>query len=200
MLDSKIRGLWDTVMRPVGRALARTHLSPNAITLLGVAIQVGVAYLILEGRLVAAGLIAVAAALFDTFDGALAKASGQTSKFGAFLDSSTDRLADALYFAPIAWLYGVAPDIPAHDEPWVAAVALVVLVASFMVSYVKARAESLGFGCNVGIVERAERLILVIIALVFSDLLPALMVVLAIASVITVLQRMAHVYKQARAT
>lgn len=187
-------------MRPVGRALARTHLSPNAITSLGVAIQVGVAYLIVEGRLVAAGLIAIAAALFDTFDGALAKASGQTSKFGAFLDSSTDRLADALYFAPIAWLYGVDPDIPAHDEPWVAGVVLVVLVASFMVSYVKARAESLGFECNVGIVERAERLILVIIALVFSDLLPALMVVLAIASVITVVQRMAHVYKQARAT
>lgn len=200
MLDSKIRGLWDSAMRPVGRALARTHLSPNAITSLGVAIQVGVAYLIVEGRLVAAGLIAIAAALFDTFDGALAKASGQTSKFGAFLDSSTDRLADALYFAPIAWLYGVDPDIPAHDEPWVAGVVLVVLVASFMVSYVKARAESLGFECNVGIVERAERLILVIIALVFSDLLPALMVVLAIASVITVVQRMAHVYKQARAT
>ena len=200
MLDSKIRGLWDSAMRPVGRALARTHLSPNAITLLGVAIQVGVAYLIVEGRLVAAGLIAIAAALFDTFDGALAKASGRTSKFGAFLDSSTDRLADALYFAPIAWLYGVDPDTPAHDEPWVAGVALVALVASFMVSYVKARAESLGFDCRVGIVERAERLILVIIALVFSDLLPAIMVVLAIASVITVVQRMAHVYKQARAT
>jgi CDP-diacylglycerol--glycerol-3-phosphate 3-phosphatidyltransferase len=199
VLDSKIRGLWDTAMRPVGRALARTHLSPNAITLIGVAIQGWVAYLILEGSLVAAGLIAIAAALFDTFDGALAKASGQTSKFGAFLDSSTDRLADALYFAPIAWLYGVDPDIPAHDEPWVAGVALVVLVASFMVSYVKARAESLGFECNVGIVERAERLILVIIALVFSDLLPPIMVVLAIASAITVVQRMAHVYKQARA-
>src|SRR5687768_5522138 len=111
-------------MRPVARALPRTHLSLNAIMLLGVVILVGVAYLLLEGRLVAAGLIAIAAAWFDTFDGALAKASGRTSKFGAFLDSSTDRLADALYFAPIAWLYGVAPDIPAHDEPWVAAVAL----------------------------------------------------------------------------
>ena len=187
-------------MRPVGRALARTHLSPNAITLLGVAIQMGVAYLIVEGRLVAAGLTAIAAALFDTFDGALAKATGRTSKFGAFLDSSTDRLADALYLAPIAWLYGVDPDIAAHDEPWVAGVALVALVASFMVSYVKARAESLGFDCNVGIAERAERLILVIVALVFNDLLPAMMVVLAIASVITVVQRMAHVYKQARAT
>ena len=187
-------------MRPVGRTLARTHLSPNAITLLGVAIQVGVAYLILEGRLVAAGLLAIAAALFDTLDGAVAKASGQTSKFGAFLDSSTDRVADALYFAPIAWLYGVDPDIAAHDEPWVAGIALIALVGSFMVSYVKARAESLGFECNVGIAERAERLILVIVALVFSDVLPAIMVVLAIATVITVVQRMAYVYKQAHVT
>lgn len=197
MLDSKIRGWWDSFMRPVGRALARTPLSPNAVTLLGVGIQAVVAVLILQGRLVAAGLLLIVAALFDTFDGALAKAKGRISKFGAFLDSTTDRLADALCFGPIAWLYGVDPDIPAHDEPWVAAVALVALVASFMVSYVKARAESLGFECKVGLVERAERLIVVMFALVFSSILPALMVVLAIASVITVVQRIAHVHKQA---
>ena len=198
MLDTKLRGWWDKAMRPVGRALARTPLSPNAITLLGVAIQVGVAYLILEGRLVAAGLIAIAAAFFDTFDGALAKAKGRTSKFGAFLDSSTDRVADALYFGPIAWLYGVDPDIAARDEPWVAAVTLVAMVASFMVSYVKARAEALGFDCKVGLFERAERLALLVIALVFSGLLPTLMVVLAVGSVVTVFQRMFHVYGQAR--
>lgn len=198
MLDTKLRGWWDKAMRPVGRALARTPLSPNAITLLGVAIQVGVAYLILEGRLVAAGLIAIAAAFFDTFDGALAKAKGRTSKFGAFLDSSTDRVADALYFGPIAWLYGVDPDIAARDEPWVAAVTLVAMVASFMVSYVKARAEALGFDCKVGLFERAERLGLLVIALVFSDLLPVLMVVLAVGSTVTVFQRMFHVYGQAR--
>lgn len=197
MLDSKIRGWWDSFMRPVGRALARTPLSPNAVTLLGVGIQAGVAVLILQGRLVAAGLVLIVAAFFDTFDGALAKAKGRVSKFGAFLDSTTDRLADALSFGPIAWLYGVDPDIPARDEPWVAAVALVALVASFMVSYVKARAEALGFDCKVGIAERAERLILLMFALVFNSILPTLMVVLAIASVITVVQRIAHVHKQA---
>lgn len=197
MLDSKIRGWWDALMRPVGRALARTPLSPNAVTLLGVGIQLGVAVLILQGRLVAAGLITIVAAFFDTFDGALAKAKGRMTKFGAFLDSTTDRIADALCFGPIVWLYGVDPDIPARDEPWVAAVALVALVASFMVSYVKARAEALGFDCKVGIAERAERLILVIIALVFNSILPAVMVILAVASVITVVQRIAYVHKQA---
>ncbi|MCA1708837.1 MAG: CDP-alcohol phosphatidyltransferase family protein [Actinobacteria bacterium] len=196
MLDSKIRPLWDKVMRPVGRALGRTPLTPNSITLLGVVLQAGVAWLIIDGRLVAAGLAAIAAALLDVLDGALAKAKGLVTKFGAFLDSTTDRLSDALFFAPIAWLYGVSPDVPSHDQPWVAAVALVALVASFLVSYVKARAEAVGLDAKVGIAERAERVILVIVALVFNDLLAAIMVVLAVLSVVTVLQRVSHVYRQ----
>ena len=199
MLDSKIRGQWDRAMRPVGRVLARTPLSPNSVTLLGVMVQGVVAYLIVDGRLVVAGLVAIAAALMDVFDGALAKAQNRVSAFGGFLDSTTDRLSDALYLAPIAWLYGVSPDGPSHDEPWVAGVALVALVASFMVSYVKARAESLGFECRVGIAERAERIILLIIGLVFETILPAILVLLATLAVITVLQRMVHVRSQARA-
>lgn len=199
MLDSKIRPMWDKLMRPVGRTLGRTPLSPNAVTLIGVIIQGVVGWLIVDGRLVAAGFIAIVSALLDVFDGALAKAKNRVTKFGAFLDSTTDRLSDALLFAPIAWLYGVSPDGQAHDEPWVAAVALVALVASLLVSYVKARAEALGFEAKVGIAERAERVILVIVALVFNDLLPPIMVLLAALSVITVLQRIAHVYKQDRA-
>lgn len=199
MLDSKLRGLFDRVMRPIGRALGRTPLSPNAVTLLGVMVQGVVAYMIVEGRLLTAGLVAVFAALFDAFDGALAKARGLTTKFGAFLDSTTDRLSDALLFAPIAWLYGVAPVRPEHDQPWVAAVALVALVASFLVSYVKARAEGLGIDCKVGIAERAERLLIVVLALIFSDLLPAALVLLAVLAVVTVFQRVAHVYRRASA-
>jgi CDP-diacylglycerol--glycerol-3-phosphate 3-phosphatidyltransferase len=196
VLDSKLRPLWDKVMRPVGRALARTPLTPNSVTLLGVVIQGVVAWLIIDGQLVTAGVVAVFSAILDVLDGALAKAKGLVTRFGAFLDSTTDRLSDALFFAPIAWLYGVSPDTPAHDEPWVAATALVALIASFMVSYVKARAEGLGLEAKVGIAERAERVALVVIALWFNDLLPAILVVLAALSVITVIQRMAHVYKQ----
>ncbi|HWC13053.1 MAG TPA: CDP-alcohol phosphatidyltransferase family protein [Actinomycetota bacterium] len=199
MLDSKIRGLWDQVMRPVGRALGRTPLTPNAVTVLGVLIQIAVAALIVQGRLTTAGFVAVAAALFDALDGALAKARGSASKFGAFLDSTTDRLSDALLFAPIAWLYGVDPVAPEHDQPWVAAVALVALISSFLVSYVKARAEGIGIECKVGIAERAERLILLILALVFNDLLPPVLVLLALLSVITVVQRVVYVYQRARA-
>ena len=184
-------------MRPVGRWLARTPLTPDSVTLLGVLIQVGVAVLILQGRLLVAGLVSIVAALADAFDGALAKAQGKTSRFGALLDSTTDRLADALFFVPIAWLYGVAPDVPSRESHLVAGLALAALVASFLVSYVKGRAEALGFDCNVGIAERAERLIIVILALIFDFVLVGV-ALLAALSTITVLQRLIYVRRQAR--
>jgi CDP-diacylglycerol--glycerol-3-phosphate 3-phosphatidyltransferase len=184
-------------MRPVGRALARGHIHPNAVTAAGVALQVVAALLILDGRILVAGLVGGLAGFFDAFDGAVAKARGMTTKFGALLDSTTDRLSDALVFLPIAWLYGVSPDIAERNEDWVAALALVTLVASFLVSYVKARAEGLGFECNVGIAERAERLIIVNLALIL-DLIPPMLVVLSALSLVTLVQRMAHVGAQAR--
>jgi CDP-diacylglycerol---glycerol-3-phosphate 3-phosphatidyltransferase len=185
-------------MRPVGSSLARWGITPDAMTYAGLIIQFGVAALIVQGRLLLAGLIAIVAAFSDVFDGAIAKARGVPSTFGAFLDSTTDRLSDALYLAPIAWLYGVEPDIATHDEPWVAAAAMAALVFGFLVSYTKARAESLGYDCNVGIMERAERLILVIAALIL-DLVPPAMLILAALSLVTFMQRMVHVRLQAAA-
>jgi CDP-diacylglycerol--glycerol-3-phosphate 3-phosphatidyltransferase len=197
VLNQKIRGQWDRLMRPIGRAIGGTGLSPDAVTGAGVLIQAVAAWLILDGRLLLAGLVSIAAALADVLDGAIAKAQGRAGRFGALLDSTTDRLADALFFLPIAWLYAVAPDSGAHDEQWVAVVALVALVAGFLVSYVKARAESLGFTCDVGIAERAERVIATIIALVF-DILPFVLPVLAVLSVVTAVQRVVHVRGQDR--
>jgi CDP-diacylglycerol--glycerol-3-phosphate 3-phosphatidyltransferase len=197
VINARVRAGWDRFMRPAGRGLARLGVTPDAITYFGVLLQCVVAALILQGRLLVAGLLAIVAAFSDAFDGAVAKARGTTGRFGAFLDSTTDRLSDALYFIPIAWLYGVDPDIAERDEPWVAAVALAALVLSFLVSYSKARAESLGFDCNVGIAERAERLILVIAGLILN-ILPPVLVVLAALAAITFLQRMWHVRAQAR--
>jgi CDP-diacylglycerol---glycerol-3-phosphate 3-phosphatidyltransferase len=199
VLNAKIRGMWDKGMRPVGGFVGRTGVTPNQITLLGVAVQGVASYLIVIDRLVGAGLVLIAAALLDTVDGAVAKARGLTSRFGAFLDSTMDRLSDALVFLPIAWLYLAEPTTERADQQWVAALALVTLVLSFLVSYAKARAEGLGFDCNVGLIERAERLIIMIVALVFSALLPAALVVLAIASLVTLGQRMVHVRRQASA-
>lgn len=197
VLNSRIRGAWDQFVRPVGRAIARSGVSPNAITVIGVVIQAVVAYLIVDGALVAAGLVAIAAGVADLLDGAVAKARGLESPFGALLDSATDRLSDALLFVPIAWLYGVDPDIVSHDQPWVAAVALTALVCSFLVSYVKARAEGLGFDCNVGFMERFERLAVMIAGMILG-FVPAAVVVLAVLTFATFVQRFVHVYAQAR--
>lgn len=195
MINAKVRAGWDRLMRPVGGLLARTPLSPNAITLLGIGLQVVVTWQIVTGHLLLAGLLGIVSGFADAFDGAVAKAKGATSAFGALLDSTTDRLADGLIFGALAWLYGVAPDIATHDRLWVAAVALGTLVASFLVSYVKSRAEALGFECNVGLVERAERLILINAALTL-DVVPAMLVVLLVLSVVTFLQRLLHVRNQ----
>jgi CDP-diacylglycerol--glycerol-3-phosphate 3-phosphatidyltransferase len=195
VINAKLRKGWDRLMQPVGRWLARTPLSPDVVTLFGVVLQGVVAYLIIGGHLLQAGLMGIVAGFADAFDGALAKAKGKTSKWGAFLDSTTDRLSDALVLAPIAWLYGVSPDIAAHDSETTALLALVALVASFLVSYTKARAESLGFKCDVGIAERAERLIVIIAALIL-DFVPIGVGVLAVLGTVTFLQRVIYVYGQ----
>lgn len=205
MLDQKIRGLWDQVMSPVGRGLARTGLSANAITAIGLLIQAYAGYLIVTGAFLSAGLVTIAAALADGLDGAVAKAKGTESKFGALWDSTADRIGEAFYYLPIAWVYGFYPFqisgyTVAHSaevfSTWVSALALVTLVAAFLVSYVRARAESLGFECKVGLAERAERMILLIFGLVF-DALPLVMIILSIVTVVTFLQRVIHVRKQA---
>ncbi len=198
VLNQRIRGAWDRFVRPVGRVVARAGLSANAITVLGVLIQAGAAYLIVEGRLLAAGIVSIAAGVADLLDGAVAKARGDATRWGALLDSTTDRFSDALFFVPVAWLYGVDPDVAAHDEPWVAGVALAALVFTFLVSYVKARAESLRFECNVGFAERFERLVLMIAGLVFG-IVPVMVVALLGVSAFTFVQRMLHVSGQARA-
>ena len=197
MLDQKVRALWDRVMSPVGRTLGRVGLSANAVTTAGLVIQCGVAVLILQGRFLAAGLVAVVAALADGLDGAIAKARGTASPFGAFWDSTADRLTDSLYFLPVAWLYGVDPDAAHSGQEWVAALALATLVFSFLVSYARARAEGLGFDCKVGIAERAERVIVIVLGLLF-DVVPWAVIILSVASAVTFVQRVVHVRGQAQ--
>ena len=95
VINAQLRQVWDRVIRPVGRGLARSGITPNQITYLGVAVQIASAVFILQGRLLVAGLVGIVAGVSDFLDGAVAKARGTPSKFGAFLDSTTDRLSDA---------------------------------------------------------------------------------------------------------
>ncbi len=136
--------------------------------------------------------------LFDMLDGALAKARGGATVWGALLDSTLDRVTDGAMFAAVVWHFARGDD----DQPWLAGLALFCLVAGAVISYVKARAEGLGLRCDVGIAERAERLILVLVGTGLDGLgvpyvLAGLLWVLAVASVVTIAQRMVFVRAQA---
>ncbi|MFP5351625.1 MAG: CDP-alcohol phosphatidyltransferase family protein [Actinomycetota bacterium] len=196
MLDRKLRATWNRVMIPVGNVVAKSRLSPNALTGLGLVIQAGSSWAILQGRLLLAAVVALVAAIFDLLDGAVARSQKRESPFGALVDSTSDRLADMLFFLPLMWLYGVSPDLPDRENRWIAGLALAALVFSFLVSYVKARAEGLGFDAKVGLAERAERVAIMILGLAFDQVLIAL-VLLTLTSAITFVQRVLHVRKQA---
>ena len=167
---------------PVGRALFRLHLRPNHLTMCGLVVSACAGAAFVFGHVRAAGALLILAGLFDLFDGSLARASGQATTFGAFLDSVIDRYSDILVMLGIVVLYARMP----HARG--ALVAMAGLAGSVMVSYTKARAESIGIACNVGVMERPERLICLIAGALLDVLEPALWV-LAILANLTALQR-----------
>ncbi|MBO4272555.1 phosphatidylinositol phosphate synthase, partial [Microbispora triticiradicis] len=185
------------VMTPLGRALARRGISPDVITTVGTLGVVASALVFYpSGHLFAGSLVITFFVLADALDGVLARMTGKGSTWGAFLDSTLDRLGDASIFSGLI-LYFVLEDEP---EIVLAAVALFCLVAGALVSYAKARAEGLGMTANVGIAERGERLVVVLVAAGLSGLgvpyiLAAGLWLLAAASAVTVVQRMVHVYR-----
>lgn len=187
------------VMTPLGRALARWGISPDVITTIGTLGVVASALVFYPlGHLFAGTLVITFFVLADLLDGVLARMTGKGSTWGAFLDSTLDRLGDASIFSGLI-LYFVLKDEP---EIVLAVVALFCLVAGALVSYAKARAEGLGMTANVGIAERGERLVVVLVAAGLSGLgvpyvLAAGLWLLAAASAVTVVQRMVHVYRQA---
>jgi CDP-diacylglycerol---glycerol-3-phosphate 3-phosphatidyltransferase len=184
------------LLTPVGKALARTPLTPNMLTVIGaVGMTAGALALFPTGHLFAGTMVCTGFVLADMLDGALARIQGSTGKFGAFLDSTLDRVGDAAVFAGIAiWLAGRG-----HDR-LLAGVALFCLVAGGLVSYAKARAEGLGIRCDVGIAERTERLLIGLVAIGLSGLgvpyvLSIGLWVLAVLSAITFGQRVYAVRK-----
>ncbi|TDB77683.1 phosphatidylinositol phosphate synthase [Micromonospora sp. KC723] len=186
------------VVEPVARGLLRAGVSPNVVTVAGtVGVLVGALGLGARGELVAGALIVTVFALTDLLDGTMARMSGGSTRFGAFLDSSMDRIADSAVFGAVA--YWLATE---GDHSGVAA-ALLCLAAGGLVSYVKARAEGLGMTCDVGIAERTERLLIVGVGGLLTGLgvdwaLEVALWLLAAVSLFTVGQRMVHVYRQAQ--
>jgi soluble lytic murein transglycosylase len=176
---------------PVGRMLFRLNLRPNHLTLCGLGVSLLTAAAFVAGRTRVAGVLLILAGLFDFFDGSLARASGQVTPFGAFLDSVIDRYSDLVVLLGIVVLFARTPNARG------AVIAMGGLVGSVMVSYTKARAESLGVDCTVGLMERPERMICLIAGALFDLLEPALWV-LAILANLTALQRIAFTRRAAR--
>jgi CDP-diacylglycerol---glycerol-3-phosphate 3-phosphatidyltransferase len=185
---------------PVGEALARTPLTPNMLTVIGaVGVAAGALTLYPTGHLFAGTVVCSGFVLADMLDGALARVQGSSGLFGAFLDSTLDRVGDAAIFGGIAiWL------ATGGHQRVLAGVALFCLVAGGLVSYAKARAQGLGLRCDVGIAERTERLILGLVAIGLSGLgvpyvLSAGLWILAVLSAVTFGQRVYAVRQAAAA-
>ncbi len=190
-INAHRRELATRLVRPLGEGLARAGVTANGLTLLGLLLAAGTAGLIAVERPVAAGLMLAAAGIADLLDGSVARASGGTTRLGGFYDSVADRLADGAVLAAIAWWV--------RDEPVLFGVAAAALIAAEVTSYVRAKAESIGVDCTVGLIERAERTIIVIAALVLHRWLLAVgLVVLALGGAYTVWQRVRHVVPQLR--
>jgi CDP-diacylglycerol--glycerol-3-phosphate 3-phosphatidyltransferase len=193
MFDGRWRSSFEKGMRPVGARIRRTGITANHLTVTGLVMAMAAAVAIANGWLRAGLLLLVLTAVPDVLDGAVAKASGTASPRGAFFDSVVDRVSDALLLGGIAWYLG------ATHPGRIAVLPLAVLAASMLVSYERARAESLGFDARGGLMERAERLVFLAFGLLFESLLVPVLWVMLVLTLVTVGQRFVMVWSQASA-
>jgi CDP-diacylglycerol---glycerol-3-phosphate 3-phosphatidyltransferase len=198
VLNLRVRPALATVVDPLAAALLRAGVSPDVVTVVGtVGAVTGSLLLFPAGELLWATVVVTLSVLTDLLDGAMARQRGPAGPFGAWLDSTCDRLADAAIFSGLLlFLSGEGEDRVLFG------VALFCLVSGSLVSYAKARAEGLGMRCDVGLAERAERLILVLGGTLLAGLgldvaLDVALWLLAAASAVTVVQRLAEVRRQA---
>lgn len=202
----RFRQFWTTLWAPVGNLLIRLGVSPNAVTLVGtLGVVVGALAFFPRGHLLTGVIVITCFVFSDMIDGYMARTTGSVSSFGAFLDSTLDRIGDAAIFGGLA-MYYVGPG----DNSWIAALAIYCLSMGSVTSYARARAESLGMQAKVGIAERADRLVSILVITGVAALLhdvgvasgvlwaiPVTLGVLAVASTVTVVQRVLVVRQQA---
>jgi len=174
---------------PMLSVLHRLKVTPNQVTAAGTVLNIAAAALVVTDHLIYAGIVFLAAGCFDMLDGALARRTGQSTPFGAFLDSTLDRVSEGVVMAGIAYI--LASQGRAVD----AGLVVLALMGAMLVSYTRARAESLGLECKVGIMSRPERVILIALGLFFNVLSYIVYIMLAL-TVFTVIQRVVHTYRQ----
>lgn len=191
--DDARRALSNYVETPVALLMSRVGLTPNLVTIIGLLIAGVAAYLIGVGLWWAGGLVALFAGIFDMFDGALARNTGRASDFGALLDSTIDRVSEAVV------LLGVLAFYLAGDNDWGAMLVYAALVGSIMVSYMRARSEGLGIECKVGVMQRPERVALTGLGLIVAHWIPVVMLVvlgvIAALTTVTAIHRLFHTWR-----
>lgn len=201
LLSNRLKEAGRAFLAPLVRLAQRLGITANRVTVAGFCIVVTAAVLIAVGQLLIGAAVLVVGSLFDAVDGALARASGGSTTFGGFLDSTLDRAAEGiLYVGIVAYL------LDASAEPlWPVLLALAALSGSFMVSYTRAKAEAIGVTASVGLAPRTERLVLIVAGLGLAGigfgigLLGAIGIIAAL-SAATTIQRIWHVRRQVEAT
>lgn len=186
----KLRRIFKGAFEPIARFLLKLGIKPNTVTISGLVGHVVAAYFAARGQMVVAGLVLLVMAPVDYLDGMMARLKGESTRFGSFVDSVTDRYSEFVILGGLLIYYTL-------QENWVA-VLLVYLAAtgSVLVSYIRNRAEIIGYDAKIGILSRVERYFVLIPGLLFNLTIPALWI-LAIFTQITALQRIIHVRKQA---
>ncbi len=193
MFDGQFRKQVDATVKPIGQGLARAGVTPDVITGIGLVMSLAAAISIAMGAFSLALLLVVLTGIPDLLDGAVAKASGRSSVRGAFFDSFSDRITDAMLFGGLAYYFA------AGGEPaWVVLLAFAGYATASWVSYVRAKADALGFDAHVGLVERAERIILLTVGLLFGGpVLIGVLFAIVVLNMVTATQRFVAVWTQA---
>jgi len=180
------------ISSPVVRILSKRGIKPDALSSIGLAINIGAAYLIATSHFLLGGAVILISGFFDLLDGALARFTNQTTKFGAILDSTFDRISEAAIFFGLLSAFMLRGATPLEI-----ALIFIALIGSFLVSYTRARAEGLGLECKVGLFTRVERVIVLVIGLIVNQVVIALWV-LVVFVYITVLQRLIYLSLRAK--
>ena len=197
VLSQLIRGRAQTLLNIIARGLGTIGLTPNALTLLGFLMMCGIGGVLAAGNFALGGALIIAGGIFDALDGTLARLTNRATRFGAFLDSTTDRLAEGAVF------FGILHAFMQRGMTFIAYLVFFTLLGSLMVSYARSRAEGIGVQCKEGLLTRFERIALLVVGLILTAFLgdaPLLIVLgfLAIFTNVTSVQRMWLVYRATR--
>lgn len=202
LVSKSLERVYYAATNPIADWLLRVHIRPNTLTTIGALLVVISAVAFGAGRIRWGGALLLASGVVDTFDGQVARRGGMVSKFGAFYDSTLDRVGDGATFIGIAVFLLHAPGVAWRIET--AVLCMIAVLSSLLVSYARARAEGLGIECSVGIVQRAERMIAIGVPSVIVGagpggiVLQVIVALLALLSTVTVVQRFVYVYRVTR--